>query len=761
MNKITIVIAFLMGLQWACTGVIGDSANNSAGDATNTAADSDFQSGDSNPPGDTASPGDTSIAAGDTYIAAGDDALGGDTANGDTASGDSDILAGDTAGGDSDLTPQLPAFPGAMGFGALATGGRGGRVIKVTTLNRDGPGSLQEALNQNEPRIIVFAVSGIIDGGFDPIEVTYGNVTIAGQTAPGAGITIQGRLYGAYDFAVNNIIIRHLRIRPRDISDYSQAVDNQYDAVQFSRNGRLILDHISASFGADETIDLYSASDVTVQWSTIAEASINGEPGGGHNYGLINGPDGYGISLLNNLFANNSNRNPAITNGPAEIINNVIYNVRHGFVHHNPASGNFNITGNYYKQGPNDSMHPFFFDATYIDASYYVSSNYIEDPLDGVDGMIDNPWTNAYFTMGKTDSVRSATLFDFSIYPARVDAPAQSATAAYDSVLASAGAFPRDFVDLRDVSETQDNTGSWGARIPSDLMDGLVATSAPLDTDDDGMPDSWESGHGLNPAVADDSAIQLSGYTAIEEYINELADTLVSEATTIPTPGSFSDSFDGSGVITGYVTNNLTSLPTIEQVDGRYRADLTDNGSNITLHFNAFQGRLDAQLVTFPFEAIARNIGIGTQADSQVAPSSSGSPYIFAGLQIHVTDLESRNSSHVVVGHRGGTQLTVEGKNTLNGSSSVNDEGPNSAPSGRADIRIVGTASNTLVVYWQVPNLDIGNQADSWQLYGGDGILPGTAPAYATDVYVGLITYAQGSTGLPFVGTCDSLTIDY
>src|SRR5262245_49159180 len=106
---------------------------------------------------------------------------------------------------------SLPTFPGAEGFGAVATGGRGGQVIKVTTLDATGPGSLQEALDVDAPRIIVFAVSGVIEGD---IEVSFGDVTIAGQSAPGGGITIAGRLLGAFDDSVQNIVIRHLRIRP-------------------------------------------------------------------------------------------------------------------------------------------------------------------------------------------------------------------------------------------------------------------------------------------------------------------------------------------------------------------------------------------------------------------------------------------------------------------------------------------------------------------------------------------------------------------
>ncbi|MEQ8906773.1 hypothetical protein [Ekhidna sp.] len=221
----------------------------------------------------------------------------------------------------------------------------------------------------------------------------------------------------------------------------------------------------------------------------------------------------------------------------------------------------------------------------------------------------------------------------------------------------------------------------------------------------------------------------------------------------------FIDSFDGSGALVDYTTNNASALPNVQQVDGRYRAELTENSENQTLHFNEEQGRLDAKLVSFPFEFIARNIGIGTLGDSQIAPAHSGEPYNFAGVQVHVLDLNDPNSAHVVVGHRGATGFTIEGKNTLNGSSSVDDIGANTVPDGRADIRIVGNENQTLTVYWQTPNPDPANQSDDWQLYNGTGNLPGQAPTFAEDVYVGLITYAFYTAGVPFVGTCDQIEI--
>ncbi len=223
-------------------------------------------------------------------------------------------------------------------------------------------------------------------------------------------------------------------------------------------------------------------------------------------------------------------------------------------------------------------------------------------------------------------------------------------------------------------------------------------------------------------------------------------------------PARVSDDFGGAGPLLGYTTARPEALPEVGRVDGRYRAELTDNTGNRTLHFHGDQGRLDAKVVTFPFDYVARNIGIGTLSDSQTAPSSAGSPYLFAGVQVHSTDLDAADSAHVVVGHRGPTAFTVEGKNTVNGSSSVNDVGANTVPDGRADIRIVGNSDRTLTVYWQQPNVgDAGD--DEWQLYRGTGELPGATAAFGPSVYVGLITYAFGTAGVPFVGTADAVEL--
>lgn len=481
----------------------------------------------------------------------------------------------------------LPAFPGAEGFGAVATGGRGGEPIIVTTLAESGPGSLREALETPGPRIIVFAVSGVIDLGEanadDPFDesdsnniltIAYGDVTIAGQTAPGAGITIRGRLYAAYDESVGNIILRHVRIRPGPFPGGDGG--EQYDALRFSLNSQVMVDHVSVSFGVDENVDMYEGSDITMQWSAVEEAATEGHPEGDHNYGILN--MGGRISVHHVLFAHNRNRNPALAVGPAESINNVAYNVRHGFVNHNDAAGEISIVGNTFVQGPDDTLIPLFFDGG-ENVSYWLANNCADDPGEYT-GCVDDPWGEPYFaeTIGASEAVRAAGPFAFSgtdyVAPTEDDA-----MAAYDAVLECAGAFPRDVVGTRIVQEVIDRSGTWGAHHPDDYLEGLVPGEPPVDADADGMADDWESEHGLDPADGSDhAAVMESGYTAIEEYVNELADAIACGS---PSGGDTGDD-GGSDDADGTGADDVLDGEDIDdgEVDG-FEADGPSDGGSV------------------------------------------------------------------------------------------------------------------------------------------------------------------------------------
>lgn len=426
---------------------------------------------------------------------------------------------------------EPPAFPGAEGFGAGVTGGRGGSVIRVTTLDPDAPGGLREALAKHEARIVVFDVAGVIQGktGGEIFEIKHGNITIAGQTAPGAGITLRGRLYAAP--SIENIIVRHVRVRP----EYDGSRGSDFDAIQFQDNNRVILDHVSAAFAVDENVDLYRTSNVTVQWSTIESAATVGHEEGPHNYGLIQGPSAKNLSVHHNLFVNQANRNPAIANGPADVINNVIYNARHGFVHHNPASGHFNIVGNYFKGGPTSPLFPLYFDdeneSPANDLRYFIRDNSLEGPDVECEGLED-PWLECAYDLMR-DAARRASRSDESERDAdHVHISAHSSKQAYAVVLRCAGAFPRDAVTRRAVEDVENGTGEWGVREPADLMEGWpLKVAKPNDADGDGFPDEWEKKQDCVDYKRENHPNQKlpSGYSVIEQYINDLAEKLLKD----------------------------------------------------------------------------------------------------------------------------------------------------------------------------------------------------------------------------------------
>ena len=213
---------------------------------------------------------------------------------------------------------------------------------------------------------------------------------------------------------------------------------------------------------------------------------------------------------------------------------------------------------------------------------------------------------------------------------------------------------------------------------------------------------------------------------------------------------------------TGLDTYNESALPDVGSSCGRYTAWVNNNDNNRTLFYHANQGRLDGTIVRFPFEAVLRNVGIAPpNSPEQAHQTNNSSAYNFIGLHIHHVDFNNINSTHLVVGQRGSTINTIEGKKTLDARSSVNDVGNDILPNGRADIRLVMDENGHVLAYWQLPNLTGDPANDSWTPYLGTGELPGPDPDWGdgNEVIVGIITYAYYSNGLPFWGVADSLEI--
>ncbi|MDP6542798.1 MAG: pectate lyase precursor [Phycisphaerae bacterium] len=409
--------------------------------------------------------------------------------------------------------PRIPAFPGAEGFGGMTPGGRGGKVIKVTNLKASGPGSLNAACQASGRRIVIFEVSGVIRGD---VAITHPYITIAGQTAPGAGITIVGLLrtslrgWGSKTDARpgdHDVVVRFLRVRGRP------GRGDVGDCLQLSACDAAVIDHCSFAWSEDETIDLWArATNITIQWCMLEESSAKkGEPW--HKFGLIAGGRSNRISIHHNLFAHHIIRSPCIGSGPADFRNNVVYHFEQGFVHHNNyiGKGGFNFVGNYYKRGGRPWCE------FRRGARYYLRNNFIHGKglIPGnpsLPGVVDKP---APVPTVKTHSPQDA----------------------YRLVLARAGCFPRDAVSKRTIKEVIASKGSYGRQSPKNLLEGLTAGKPLKDSDNDGMPDAWEKAHKLKPNDPGDAnrivppgaspSDRHAGYTYVEYYLNELADRLV------------------------------------------------------------------------------------------------------------------------------------------------------------------------------------------------------------------------------------------
>lgn len=418
---------------------------------------------------------------------------------------------------------QQLAFPGAEGAGRFALGGRGGRVLFVTSLDDSGPGSLRAAVEAKGPRTILFRVSGTIKL-LEPLVIREGRVTIAGQSAPGDGITLRDHMLRV---SADDVVIRYIRSR---LGDESRT---ESDALTITKGRRIILDHVSASWSVDETLSA-SANytnpdqgfyDLTVQWSIIAESltrSLHAK--GEHGYGsLIRGGRGSRASFHHNLWANHSARMPRPGNygGPEvdpvgaffDFRSNVFYNWGRGHAGYNADKATFvryNFIDNAYVPGP-QSLKPVAFDESDMLAKAYFAGNSMNGTIPA------DPWS--LVTGAQPEGYRLAE--PVGVAPVTPD-PAPSA---YARVLAGAGASRvRDSVDARVVAGVRDRTGR---QIDSQSEVGgwpkLRSLPAPRDSDGDGMPDAWERGHGLDPDAADANGDRdRDGFTNIEEWLADL-----------------------------------------------------------------------------------------------------------------------------------------------------------------------------------------------------------------------------------------------
>lgn len=414
----------------------------------------------------------------------------------------------------------VPAFPGAEGAGANTPGGRGGRVLLVTSLADSGPGTLRAACQEKGPRIVVFRVAGTI-ALKKPIEIKEPYLTIAGQSAPGDGVCLRD-----YSLVVetHDVIIRHLRSRLGDVSN------QQSDCIDLGHGARnVILDHCSATWSIDECLSLLgNVSDCTIQWCLIGEAlNVSKHKKGAHGFGSLSRASGP-ITWHHNLWIHNNSRNPRLGDNYGkspyptfDVRNNVIYNFGDTATGLTQGNLRINYVGNYIRRGPSSppKKKPISIGGR-SDITFFIRDNVY-------DGHPELTADNSrFFNVLEIDGKRQVSTVDQPFEMPAVTTT--SAEAALEAVLATVGASKptRDSVDARLVQHVRDGTGTI---IDSQKDVGgwpeLKSGPVPVDSDRDGMPDDWETARGLDPARADDACTDRDqdGYTNVEEYLNDLA----------------------------------------------------------------------------------------------------------------------------------------------------------------------------------------------------------------------------------------------
>lgn len=421
----------------------------------------------------------------------------------------------------------LPVFPGAEGFGTRTPAGRGGKVIEVTSLADSGSGTLRAALNDPDPRIIIFRVGGIIELE-ESLFVNYPFVTVAGQTAPGDGILIKDI---GITIATHDVLIQHLRVRPGNKGDVNADIN---DAVSIlGKTGdtsgayNIVLDHVSTSWGEDETVSTwFGAHDITISWCIVSEAlNRSRHRKRTHSAGLLIGDSSYHVSIHHNLMAHNDFRNPLISKGGThDIVNNVIYNwgILSAEIIDYDSNTFLNIIGNYFLPGPSTNLGLY---EILIGTDPGIPKIYLEGNIgpNRQDPMADelDILGSGYELKKAPEKYRSPTKFPTH------SITVTSAKEAFGKVLDGAGATvpKRDSTDSRVVAEVRNGTGKI-IDSPEDVGDypKIAGGDPPVDSDHDGMPDEWEKEMGLNPDDAADGNGDLDndGYTNIEEYLHSL-----------------------------------------------------------------------------------------------------------------------------------------------------------------------------------------------------------------------------------------------
>lgn len=401
---------------------------------------------------------------------------------------------------------QQLAFPEAQGFGRFSTGGRGGVVYVVSNTNNSGTGSLRECITASGARTCVFTIGGTISLSSD-LTISNDNITIAGQTAPGGGITLSG---ASLVVSADNVIIRYIRVRTG-----TNAPDpNQGDGIRVNGATDVIIDHCSFSWATDENTSAVNTTDLTYQWNIISEG-LNTV---GDSKGMLIHINNTNISVHHNLFAHNYVRNAQVAEAvPMEFINNLVYDygVSVRTIALTGDTVNLDVVKNYFIAGVNtlDTRRAIDDTSTGGTASYYVEGNIDQFRTDDSQANSLSVDSADQGLISSTRFVTNTSITETSAEQAKLD------------VLRYAGAnIPeQDSVDARIIQEAKELSGTIFSN-PSSVGGYPTVSSgtAAADTDSDGMPDSWEDTYGLNKNDATDRNTDSDGdgYTNLEEYLN-------------------------------------------------------------------------------------------------------------------------------------------------------------------------------------------------------------------------------------------------